>query len=223
MPIEREMLSENPDAAYAFLTSQRGAILHEVGHYVGANLDGLARGHLIIRADGSSGGFVPDGPSSDLISADPRRWSLVAASGVLAEYHFCGEARIGAARGDIEAYQRVFGLSCVDLVLDRWWREHLQRIAAHAHFIEVNFDRCVEFCRDNRFLITDYHVIPSCRLRSPRWRGVGERLDEVVWTYPIKERRRALQEFRAATPAATAWCSRAPERELAPPSKIFVP
>jgi hypothetical protein len=198
VPIEREIVRGSPDAAYAFLTSQRGAILHEVGHYVAANLDALVCGHLIIRVDGASGGFVPDDPSSDLISADPRRWSLVAASGVLAEYHFCGEARFGAARGDIEAYQAMFGFSPVDQIIARWKQDHLERIAAHAGCIEANFERCVRYCRHSRFLIGDYHVIPSCRLLSPRRRGLSARLDEAVWTYPMKQRSRALQEFLGA-------------------------
>lgn len=198
MPIDRETLRGSGDAAHAFLTSQRGAILHEVGHYVAANLDGLVRGHLIIRADGSSGAFVPDDPSSRLVASDPTRWSLVASAGAMAEYHFCGKARIGAARSDIEAYQSMFGFSHVDLIIAGWRRKHLERLAAHARCIEANFDRCVGYCHDNRFLIGNHHVIPSCRLRSPRWRRLSERLYEAVWTYPIKERRRALGEFLAA-------------------------
>jgi hypothetical protein len=92
----------------------------------------------------------------------------------------------------------MFGFYPVDLIVARWKRDHLDRIAAHAPCIKNDFDRCARYCRSNRFRIGDYHVIPSCMLRSPRWRGLRARLDEAVWTYPVKARRRALDEFLAA-------------------------
>jgi hypothetical protein len=202
MPIDRELLHKNPDAARAFLTSQSGAILHELGHYVAANLDCMIRGHLVIKAGGSSGAFALDAPSAELVSSDPARWSLVTSAGVLAEYHFCGETRIGAARSDIDAYGSRFGLSKVNSIIARWKRDHLACIAAHAACIEANFDRCITYCRSGRFLLGEHHVIPTCVFRRPRWRGPYARLQEFRLTYPDKRRRRALDEFLATSAAS---------------------
>lgn len=200
MPIDRDLLNSNPKAANAFLNEQRGAMLHEVSHYVAANIDGIIRGHVIIYAgaDKRSGAFVPDDPSAELLSSNPARWSLVSSAGVLVELHFCNQARIGAAQADIAAYQSRFGLMPDDMVVARWKRDHLDRIATHAACIEKNFDRCVRHCRDGNFLIGDHHVIPTCILRSPRWRGLRARLHEAVLTYPMESRCRALNELLAA-------------------------
>lgn len=200
MPVDREMLHRSPVAAHAFLRSQRGAILHEISHYVSANLDGLIRGHIIIPAnqDRCFGAFVPDDPSAELLSSNPARWSLVASAGIMAEHHFCNQTRIGSAKADIAAYQSRFGQMPAEIIVARWKRDHLEHIATHVTCIVNNFDRCAHYCRGNRFLIGHHHVIPSCMMRSPRWRGLRARLDEAVWTYPIKARRRALGEFLAA-------------------------
>jgi hypothetical protein len=195
-----DALLGNPEVATAFLNSQKGAILHEVGHYVAANLDGLVRGHIIIPVDNdrSFGAFVPDDPSAELLSSNLVRWSLVSSAGIMAEHHFCNHAKIGSAKADIAAYQSRFGPMPADLIVARWKRDHLDRIAAHTACIKNDFDRCARYCRSNRFRIGDHHVIPSCVIRSPRWRSPSERLDEVVWTYPIEARRRALDELLAA-------------------------
>jgi hypothetical protein len=200
MPLDRKLLRTNPMAADIFLGSYEGAILHELGHYVAANLDGQIRGHIIMPAttDRYSGAFVPDDHSAELLRSDPARWALVSSAGVMTEYHFCGRAKVGAARGDIAAYQSVFGLVRDDIIVARWKRDHLDRIAAHAACIEHNFDLCAHYCRSNWFRIGDHHVIPSCVLRSPQWRGPFARLDEAVCTYPVKARRLALDEFLAA-------------------------
>lgn len=200
MPLERELLRTNPMAADAFLGSQDGAILHEVGHYVAANLDGLIRGHIIVPANlkRHSGAFVPDDHSAGILNSNSARWSLVSSAGVIAEYHFCGRAKLGAAKADIAAYQSKITFMRADGVVEQWKRDHLDRIAAHAACIEENFDRCVRFCRTNRFLIRDHHVIPTAAMRSPRQRGLRERLDELLRTYPEKARSHALIEFEEA-------------------------
>lgn len=200
MPLDPKLLHTNPMAADVFLGSHKGTILHEIGHYVAANLDGLTCGHIIIPVDTDrhSGAFVPLDLSAEILCSDPARWSLVSSAGVLAEYHFCGRAMVGAARGDFAAYQAVFGLMPEDAIVERWTRDHLDRIAAHAACIEQNFDRCVYYCNSNRFLTDNHHVIPSCAMRPPQQRGLRARLDEAVWTYPIKARRCALDEFLAA-------------------------
>jgi hypothetical protein len=200
MPIDRELLRGRAEAAEAFLDSRDGAILHEVGHYVAANIGGPISGHLIVsaRVERVAGAFVPDDPSARDIASDPARWSLMSSAGVLSEYHFCGSARLRRARGDVEAYQSMFGLSSVDLIVARWKHEHLKDIVAHTACINENFDRCVLYCRDGKFLLGEHHVIPSCMLWPPYRRDHYARLRELTVTYPIKQRRRALEEFLAA-------------------------
>lgn len=207
MPIDKtttqldfDLLHRRPELADAFLDSQHGTILHEVSHYTTANADGMVRGHLVIHARSAraAGGFVPDDMSAKQLASDRERWSFVASAGLLAEHHFSGRTRPARAQADIAAYQAVFGLAAADLIIAGWKRDHLARIGALAGYIAANFERCVHYCDSNRFLIEDYHVIPSCMLRSPRWRGWRQRLDEAVWTYPVKERCRALAEFLAA-------------------------
>lgn len=199
MPIDREFLHAYPEYATAFLDSRKGTILHEVGHYVGANTVGTLSGHLIISARGerAAAAFVFDDRSARRLASSPQRASLVSSAGFLAEYYFCGQARISRSRNDIAAYQSMFGPYPPDKVVARWKRDHLDLIAAHHACIAKNFDRCARYCDSNRFLLDDYHVIPSCMLRSPRWRSPNARLDEVVWTYPMKARRCALEEFQA--------------------------
>ena len=200
MPIDRELLHADAEAAKVFLDSSKGTILHEVGHYVGANMAGILSGHLIVSAknERAAAAFVFDDRSAPCLALSPERASLVSSAGFLAEYHFCGQARIARSRNDIAAYQSMFGMYPADRVVALWKRDHLDRIAAYATCVETNFDRCVRYCRSPRFLIGDHHVIPSCMLRSPRWRSPRARLDEVVWTYPMKARHRALEEFLAA-------------------------
>lgn len=199
MRLDRDLLHRRQDLADALLDGQHGTILHEVGHYTAANADGMVRGHLIVHASSAraAAGFVPDDISAKQLASDPARWSLVASAGLLAEHHFCGQTRPARARADIAAYQAVFGLAAANLIIAGWKRDHLAPIGALADYIAANFDRCVHYCDSNRFLIDDHHVIPSCMLRSPRWRGLRQRLDEAVWTYPVRERRRALAEFLA--------------------------
>lgn len=199
MPIDRELLHAHPEYAKAFLDSRDGTILHEAGHYVAANIVGMLSGHLIVSAksERAAAAFVFDDRSARSLSLHPERASLVSSAGFLAEYHFCGQARIARSRNDIAAYQSMFGVCPADTVVARWKRDHLGRVAAHAACIEGNFDRCVRYCNSNRFLIGDHHVIPSCVMRSPRWRSPSARLEEAVWTYPKKARRRALEEFLA--------------------------
>lgn len=199
MPIVRELLHANAELAAAFLDSRRGIILHEAGHYVAANIVGMLSGHLIVSAksERSAAAFVFDDRSARSLALHPERASLVSSAGFLAEYHFCGQARIVRSRNDIAAYQSMFGVCPADMVVARWKRDHLDCIAAHQACIEKNFDRCARYCGSNRFLIDDYHVIPSYLLRPPRWRSPSARLDEAVWTYPMKARRRALEEFLA--------------------------
>ncbi len=200
MRLDRDLLHRRPELADALLDGQHGTILHEVSHYTAANADGMIRGHLIIHASSAraAAGFVPDDKSAKQLAADPARRAFVASAGLLAEHHFCGKTRPARARADIAPYQVVFGLAAADLIIARWKQDHLARIGALASCIQANFDRCVHYCDTNRFLIDDHHVIPSCMLQSPRWRGLRARLDEAVWTYPLRERRRALEEFLAA-------------------------
>lgn len=200
MQLDRDLLHRRPDLADALLDGQHGAILHEVSHYTAANADGMVSGHLVIHASfaRAAAGFVPDDISAKQLASDPARRSFVASAGLLGEHHFCGRTRPARARADIAAYQTVFGRAAADLIIARWKRDHLARISALAGCIEANFDRCVHFCNTNKYLIEDHHVIPSWMLKTPRWRGLRKRLDEAVWTYPVKERRRALEEFLGA-------------------------
>jgi hypothetical protein len=200
MPIDRKLLHADAEAATAFLGSRKGTILHEAGHYVAANMAGMLSGHLIVSAtsERAAAAFVFDDRSAPCLASDPERAALVSAGGYLAEYYFCGEARILRSRNDIATYQSIAGCYTADRVVARWKRHYLDHFAAQAACIEDNFDRCVRYCSSSTFLIDDHHVIPSCMLRSPRWRGLGARLDEAMWTYPMKARRRALEDFRAA-------------------------
>jgi hypothetical protein len=160
----------------------------------------MISGHLVVSARGerAAAAFVLDDRSAPRLGSYPGRASLVSSAGFLAEHYFCGQARISRSRNDIAAYQSIVRSYPADMVVARWKRDHLDRIAAHHACIEENFDRCVRYCLSNRFLIDDHHVIPSCMLRSPRWRGLRAWLDEAVWTYPRKARRRALEEFLTA-------------------------
>ena len=200
MQLDRDLLHRRPDLADALLDGQHGTILHEVSHYTAANADGMVRGHLVIHASSAraAAGFVPDDMSAKQLASDPARRSFVASAGLLGEHHFCGQTRPARARADIAAHQAVFGLAAADLIIAGWKRDHLARIGALAGCIAANVDRCVHYCDTHKFLINDHHVIPSCMLRSPRRRGLRARLDEAVWTYPLKERRQALEEFLAA-------------------------
>lgn len=199
MPINRKLLHADAKAAKAFLDSRKGTILHEAGHYVAANMAGMLSGHLIVSAtsERAAAAFVFDDRSAPCLASYPERAALVSAAGFLAEYYFCGEARILRSRNDIATYQSMFGFCTADMVVARWKRDYLDHFALQAACIENNFDRCVRYCGSNRFLIDNHHVIPSCMLRSPRWQGLCARMDEAVWTYPMKARRRALEEFLA--------------------------
>jgi hypothetical protein len=78
MPIDRELLHNHPEAAKAFLDSQEGSLLHEVGHYVAANIGGMISGHLIVNATAqrAAAAFVPDDRSAQRLAAD-FEWSCL--------------------------------------------------------------------------------------------------------------------------------------------------
>lgn len=200
MAINRELLHANTELAAAFLDSRKGSILHEAGHYVAANMDGMLSGHLIVNAksERSAAAFVFDDRSARCLAFQPERASLVSSAGFLAEYFFCAQARNTRSRNDIAAYQSMFGIYPADMVVARWKRDYLDLIAAYHADLEANFDCCVHFCNNNTFRIGDHHVIPSCMLLSPRWRGPRQWFDEVILTYPKSARRRALKEFLTA-------------------------
>jgi hypothetical protein len=102
---------------------------------------------------------VPDDVSAEQLASDRARWSFAASAGLLAEFYFCGNGRPRRAQGDVAAYQSVFGLAPAEEIIARWKRDHLARVGTLAACIAKNFDRCLNYCRTERFLLGDHYVI----------------------------------------------------------------
>jgi hypothetical protein len=202
MAIDRNFLYADPLAAQAFLRRQTGAILHETGHFEAANFEWLVSGHVIIEDrndDDCAGSFVPDHISLARLRANPSIYRFVCAAGAVTELYFCDRTSVRRHGHDIELYSALSwndaGLA-QDAVVKHWQNAYFARIDEIAARIEVNFDRCMAHCRSNRFLLGAHHVIPTCVLKSSH-RGLFARLDELVRTWPKKERISALERYLA--------------------------
>jgi hypothetical protein len=202
MPVARDLFYSDPVLAMTFIESRAGVILHEEAHYVAANADGPVAGHLIVEdGDGAScsGAFAFDKAHLKRLGASAERCAFISAAGAVAEFHFCDRTNVRRLGPDIDSYCSL--LSSVDRGLSvktvvAWWQQnYLTRIEALAGCIESNFDLCMAFCRSDRFLLNGHHVIPSCVLEPPRRRSWFERMDEVVRTWPMGARMRALDGY----------------------------
>jgi hypothetical protein len=200
--INRGILYANPFAAQKFLRRQAGAILHEIGHFEAANIEWLVSGHVIIQDrddDNCVGGFVPDQISLARLRAHPSVYRFVCAAGAVTELYFCDRTNVRRHDHDIEHYMAApwtdVGLDPI-AVVKSWQNMYFTRIEAIAARIEVNFDRCMAHCCSRRFLLGTHHVIPTCVFKSPH-RGLFAHLDELVRTWPTRERIGALSRYLA--------------------------
>lgn len=174
-------LKANARLAEAFLTSQAGVLLHELGHYVAANAERVVAGHIVLTAH--SGGFRP---LDEMASLGGDQVAFVCAAGALAEQHFCGTilhrrlgpdlARYVAARPPCDPETRVIG------IIDEWKQDYGARMAQLAPCVEMNFDRCMDFVARRRFLMGELHVIPSAVFMLPYRRTWAEWLSEMRGT-----------------------------------------
>jgi hypothetical protein len=195
MPIDRELMHAHPEHAEAFLDSRNGTMLHEAGHYVSANIVGILSGHLITSAksERAAAAFVFDDRSaaaSRYILSElrwfrrPAFWLNITSA----------DKRGLRVRATISQHIN----RCLAFTPPKWLsRAGNATTSSHCRTARLHRE---EF-RSVRSLLRQQqvpHVIPSCMLRSPRWRGLRAWFDEAVWTYPMNARRRALGEFLIA-------------------------
>ena len=200
MPIPRNDFHQNPEAAMQFLESQSGLLMHELGHFVAANVDGLVSAHIIIedREDNDCCAALQIAPvSQPSIESDPRRREFVASAGALTEIHFCNASVLRRIGPDIQNY---FGSARFPQfhrqeAVALWSARHLDHIGSYAGCVDTNYDRCIEYLANDRYLIDGYHVIPSSALVPPSPRSIFERLDDWFRTAPKKARKSALKEY----------------------------
>lgn len=178
MPIDQRALKADSRLAETFLASQAGVLLHELGHYVAANAEGIVPGHIVLNTH--SGGFRP---LNWIEASNGDQLAFVCAAGALAEQHFCGTilhrrlgpdlARYVAIRPPSDPETRVID------IIEAWKRAYSGRMTALAACVEVNVDRCMNFVARRRFMLGEHHVIPSAVLKLPYrrpWTGwLGER------------------------------------------------
>jgi hypothetical protein len=173
------------------LESRQGVLLHELGHYVAANVGGLVSGYIIIedRDDRDcSGAFHIARVSRQHLEASTSRRELTAAAGALAEIHFCSSSVLRRLGPDIELYfapnfiRQIIYQNDRDDAVSLWQERHLTLIEEHADCIAKNFERCVALFSEGRYLIHGYHVIPTSALISPSPRSLPERLDDYLRT-----------------------------------------
>ncbi len=196
MPILQNYSRDNPMGMSRFLESRQGVLLHELGHYVAANIDGLVSGHLIIedRDDRNcSGAFRIARVSRQHFDGNPSRQELTAAAGALAEMHFCNSAVLRRLGPDIDVYfapnlirQIIYQVDRADAII-LWQQRHFALITQHADCIEKNFERCITLLSEGAYLINGYHVIPTSALISPSPRSIMERLDDYLRTYSLTQ------------------------------------
>lgn len=204
MSIEREHFHQDPEAARDFLEGREGVLLHELGHYVAANLDGLVSGHIIVEdrecRDCTAALHIVR-VSRPHIEYNPARRELIASAGALTELYFCKTPILRRLGPDIEMY---FGPHFVRQLVYQFdreaaimlWREHhLDRLEKHANCIQENFRRCAAHLASKRYLIDGFHVIPSGVLSPPTTRSIVERLDDWLRTFSKRARRRALIDY----------------------------
>lgn len=204
MSIEREHFHQDPEAAKDFLEGRKGALLHELGHYVAANLDGLVSGHIIVedcQSRDCTAAFHIAHVSRQHIEYNPARRELIASAGALTELYFCKTPILHRLGPDIVMY---FGPNFERQLIYQFdrgaaimlWRErHLDRIEKNANYIQENFCRCAAHLASKRYLIDGFHVIPSGALRSPGTRSIMERLDDWLRTFSKKTREQVLMDY----------------------------
>ena len=201
MPIPRNLFHQNPDTAMQFLESRRGLLVHELGHFVAANVDGLVSGHMIIEdreGNNSCAALQIASVSRPSIERDPSRRKFVASAGALTEMYFCNASVLRRIGPDIQNY---FGYALFrgsrHQAVAFWSTRHLDHIERYADCIDANYDRCIKYLASDRYLIDGYHVIPSSALVPPRPRSIFERLDDRIRTASKRARRSALKEYLA--------------------------
>jgi hypothetical protein len=184
-----------------FLESRQGVLLHELGHYVAANIGGLVSGYIIVedRDDRDcSGAFHIARVSRQHLEASPPRRELTAAAGALVEIHFCNSSVLRRLGPDVEMYfapnliRQIMYQTDRDAAVSLWQERHLDLIEEHADCIEKNFERCATFLSEGRYLVHGYHVIPTSALISPAPRSLVERFDDYLRT---RARVRALTAY----------------------------
>ncbi|MBP1092148.1 hypothetical protein [Bradyrhizobium diazoefficiens] len=198
MPISREDFHQNPEAAKQFLESREGALLHELGHYVAANVDGLVSAHVIVedRDHRNCCAALYIAPvSRPRIENNLDRRKFIASAGALTEIHFCEVPILRRIGPDIGMYFGPFWQFERQVAVDGWSAMHLGQIAAHASCIEMNFDRCINYLASNRYLMDGFHVIPSSKLVPPGPRSIMELLDDWLRTASKRARKSALRDY----------------------------
>ena len=184
-------LKANARLAEAFLTSQAGVLLHELGHYVAANAEVIVSGHIVWTGD--SGAFLPlhglKAPTRDQLA-------FACAAGALAEQHFCGTILHRRLGQDVARYVKVRPpvnpeTTLIDIV-DEWKRTYSSRMAKLAACVELNFERCTAYVARRRFVIDEHHAIPSVVLRRPYRRTFLGWLGERLATMETTSRRRLV-------------------------------
>ena len=200
MPFDRNLLWKTKSVAKAFLQSQAGVILHELAHYAAANESSLVVGHLLVDAlncETSSGQFVFSDEYKKHLDVD--RCAFISAAGAMAELYFCDLTAPFRLRPDIAAYCSL--LDWIDPkvttegLIGIWHNRYAVRMGELASNIELNFERCIQLCATDAFLIDGVHVIPSHLLDPPYSRSQKELDQEFEVTSPLAARQKARQTF----------------------------
>jgi hypothetical protein len=200
MRIDRDLFRNSKSKAKEFLQSTAGVTLHELGHYIVANENDHVAGHILVEAldcKVTSGKFAFSDEYKKQLDVD--RCAFISAAGAMTELYFCDLAAPHRLQPDIIAYRSL--LSWVDprvsdeVLIGIWHNRYAARIGELASSIEMGFEKCIELCATEAFLLNGVHVIPTYLFDPPYPRSQKELDREFEETSPLAARQNARENF----------------------------
>jgi hypothetical protein len=215
------------DEAFAenLLTSFRGTLIHELGHYTGANSNNIAGGHLIIEDIRNRGAFVVHNSYRLQLEADENRHKLAFAGACVLELYACGLTNVNRCKIDVDNYLgRYENVSDIDDtirigVMNKWKDDYTIFFRSHRLSIRGNYELCLRLVTERDYLIDGFHVIPTSRLTPPHQRNEADRVREEELVNTEAARLIALKQFIGDDNAGTSNLVGAGDVKTADPGK----
>jgi hypothetical protein len=201
MPINKICYIDNEASAMSLFASSLGTLLHELGHYIGANSTNVAGGHIVIADGGTRGAFIVHEQYLPELQADARRHKLTIAGACVLESYACNLTSINRCRVDVDRYLTLFDFrtdvddSLRGMIMKDWQVKYMNYFRSHRLLIRGNYELCSQIMSERNCIIDGYHVIPTSRLTPPHPRSDADRAREEEVVDTEAARRAALRQL----------------------------
>jgi hypothetical protein len=209
MPFDHILYIRNSEFAEEILASFRGTLLHELGHYTGANSTNIAGGHIVIDNNENRGAFVVHDSYRAQLEADVPRHKLTFAGACVLELYACDRTNIARCKIDVDHYLgRYESVTDIDdevriSVMMKWRNDHIDLFSNNRKTIRNNYELCLTIMTEKIYLIDGFYVIPTSRLTPPYQRSDEDCIREEELVDTEAARRVALDQFISGINAGT--------------------